>query len=146
MTTIAYCMKRRQVAIDSRVTAGNEIVSDNAEKAIFQEGLIVFFAGTVSHVHEVIKALQTGRHKVRCSLDLSGLVWNGAALYEFDVEDGEIDWHEVIDKHGAIGSGAAYALAALDSGATPCQAIREAKRRDAMTGGKIKLHRLRAAE
>lgn len=48
--------------------------------------------------------------------------------------DEELEWYYVHDEYVAIGSGGAYAIGALDAGASPEDAVKIACRRDANTG------------
>lgn len=143
MTTIAYCLQRRQIAVDSRITAGHEICTDAAKKWHERDGVLIVMAGDVAGCEEVIQAMQKGRHRLRKSIDVVAYAWNGKSLFEITADGGELDWHPVVDDRGAIGSGSAYALAAMDKGATPRQAVLAAMKRDTNTGGKVQVIRLR---
>lgn len=143
MTTIAYCLQRRQVAMDSRITEGHEISTDNAKKWREKDGVLIFLSGDVAGADEVIAAMQAGKHRLRKSIEVVAFAWNGSQLFEITADGGELEWHPVVDDRGAIGSGAAYALAAMDAGATPRQAVLAAIKRDTNTGGKVNVIRLR---
>lgn len=143
MTTIAYCLKRKQVAVDSRITSGHDIATDSAKKWREKDGVLIFLSGDVAGADEVIHAMQAGKHRLRKSIDVVAYAWNGTQLFEITADGGELEWHPVVDDQGAIGSGAGYALAAMDAGATPRQAVLAAIKRDTNTGGKVNVIRLR---
>lgn len=53
-----------------------------------------------------------------------------------------VDWHYVGQKFYAVGSGAPYALGALENGASPLEAVKAASRHDVMTGMGFKEYKL----
>ena len=144
MTTIAYCLKSKTVATDSRIvdaTTG-ELFTDTASKRYQRGQITLFMAGAVCDIEEMANAFMAGKHRVRKSLEVHALIWTGEKLFEAMADNGELSWHPVVTARGAIGSGSSYAQAALDAGATPYQAVKAAAKRNVFTGGKIVLQRL----
>lgn len=144
MTTIVYDLYRMQVATDSRATDEGVIISDSAIKHYEREGVHFFICGTTSDEAPIMKGFLSRRRKISSAVDeASAYAWDGKALWDISAEKGVLHWYEVIDTRGAIGSGREYALAALDEGKTPRQAVIAAKKRDTCTGGKVVTYRLR---
>ena len=144
MTTIAYDLNRREVATDGRVTESDsgDIATDEGVKMYSRAGLMVFMAGDLADVDETVNAFIACSHRVRKTMDVHGLIWTGTKLFEIVSSFGLLDWHQVVAATGAIGSGAPYAIAALDSGATPRAAVAAAAKRNCFTGGKIRVYKL----
>jgi hypothetical protein len=144
MTTICYSLHRMQVATDSRATDDGVIISDDATKHYERDGVDFFICGTVSDEEPLMAAFLAKRRRVSKTLDdAEALAWDGKTLFNISAEAGKLHWYAVIDKQGAIGSGREYALAALDDGKTPRQAVIAAKKRDTCTGGKVVTYKLR---
>lgn len=144
ITTITFCLRRMQVATDSRATDEGVIISDDSIKHYERQGVEFWICGTVSDEEAVMRGFLSRRRKVSKAVgDASAFAWDGVTLYQIDAEPGTLHWYEVLDTRGAIGSGRDYALAALDAGATPRQAVIAAKKRDTCTGGKVVAYKLR---
>jgi ATP-dependent protease HslVU (ClpYQ) peptidase subunit len=142
MTTIAYCLKRGNIATDSRITEGGEIITDDATKRHNRGALVLFMAGAIADIDEVANGFVACKHRCRKSLDAEGLIWTGDTLFEIIAASGQLEWHRVVSERGAIGSGAQYARAALDAGLSPAASVRAAAKRNCYTGGKIKVYKL----
>jgi hypothetical protein len=144
MTTIAYCLKRKQVATDSRATDDGVIVTDECLKHCRRGGVDFFICGTVSDEEPIMRAFLAKRRKISKAVDDSAaLAWDGITLWDISAEKGILHWFPVMDQRGAIGSGREYALAALDAGATPRKAVEAAKKRDTNTGGNVVVYYLK---
>lgn len=135
MTTIVY--HKGVIAADGRITVGNEIASDSRCKMHKIGGAYYFFGGEDIVLDEIeanggIDDLET------CSDSWNAIIYRGGKVYLAGSDDGQI-FMELIrdDDPTAIGSGAAYATAAIDMGATPRQAVEMAAKRDSATGGNI---------
>jgi len=146
MTTIAYDLKCGTVATDGRITESGEIITDDATKRHDRGALVLFMAGAIADIDEVANTFIACKHRVRKSLDVEGLIWTGAGLFEIIACAGELAWHPVVSQRGAIGSGASYARAALDAGLSPAAAVRAAAKRNCYTGGKIRIYKLTRAK
>lgn len=117
---------------DSRVTGGVHFKS----KKIFQiDGKLIGIAGTMTHALKFVEWVTHGTpmnfvyDKEACSFD--ALVMDGGFLIHYDNELAPI----VVDEpYYAIGSGAEYALGAMDAGASPQRAVELAILRDECSG------------
>lgn len=133
MTTIAAnteCM-----ACDSQITdEGGAIIGTQQTKIHRIKGDIIGIAGDANAEQQILKYFREGKR-----LKLEGAEYTilqlktTGRLYRYD---DSLDGYE-IDSPAAIGSGASFAKAAIQSGKTPRQAIKIASDNDAYTGGKI---------
>lgn len=136
MTTIAY--KDGVIAYDSRQTRNSAIVSDNAPKCQVVDGVSFFLSGAVCDEKALIAAYFGTASPV--PVECSGYVVDGGKLMMVGHDDKTGIWKQDLDQANpdAIGSGAPYALAAMDMGASAEDAVRAAMKRDIYTGGKIR--------
>ncbi|WP_122605754.1 proteasome subunit beta [Pseudomonas viridiflava] len=136
MTTIAY--KDRVIAYDSRQTRGGAIVSDDCLKCEIVNGVSFFLSGCVCDEQALIAAYfgTPSKDPVECS----GFVVDNGKLMMVGQEDKTGIWKQPLDPANAdaIGSGSAYALAAMDMGASADEAVRAAMKRDICTGGTVR--------
>lgn len=136
MTTIVYCHKTKQIACDSRVTAGCTIADDSAEKFKFHNDEMWFFAGAVP---DVSLLMDVHEKKTKASnVDCWAIVASAGGVFSrgFDRERGRYMPYELLYSW-AIGSGTDHALTAIDMGATAKEAVEIAMKRDCNSGGKI---------
>lgn len=140
MTTIAY--KDGVIAYDSRQTRGGAIVSDNAPKCQVVDGVSFFLAGAVCDEKALIAAYFGTPSAV--PVECSGYAVDGGKLLMVGYDDKTGIWKQELDPANpdAIGSGSAYALAAMDMGASAEDAVRVAMKRDIYTGGKVRALRI----
>lgn len=136
MTTIAY--KDGVIAYDSRQTRGGAIVSDDCLKHEVVDGVSFFLTGAVCDERALIAAYfgTPSPAPVECS----GYAVDGGKLMLVGHDDKTGVWKQELDPSNpdAIGSGSAYALAAMDMGASAVDAVRAAMKRDIYTGGLIR--------
>lgn len=139
MTTIAY--KDGLIACDSRQTRGDRIVSDNCSKCTEVDGVRFFLAGTVCDEAALIAAY-FGTPSA-APVESSGYAADNGVLMLIGHDENGI-WKQVLDlaNPDAIGTGAPYALTAMDMGASAEQSIAAAARRDIYTGGAVKVYSL----
>jgi ATP-dependent protease HslVU (ClpYQ) peptidase subunit len=128
------------IASDGRTTAGDRIVDDASLKLHrMPDGSIVGQSGRCSHalvaIEELSDAIGAGRlpKLMRGDYQLLQLHENGR-VYTYDCELVALP----TPTPAACGSGAAYALGAMHSGAAPNEAVRIAKRLDSSSGGKVR--------
>lgn len=135
MTTIAY--KDGVIACDSRQTRGGCIVSDDVVKCQAMDGVSFFLSGAVCDEKALIAAYFGTPLLV--PVECSGYVVDGGRLQMVGHDDKTGVWRQDLDPANpdAIGSGSAYALAAMDMGASAEEAVRAAMKRDIYTGGKV---------
>lgn len=136
MTTIAY--KNGVIAYDTRQTRGDRIVSDSSSKCEKVNDVLFFLSGAVCDEKALIAAYfgMPSSAPVECS----GYVVDGGRLMLVGHDDKTGIWKQDLDPSNpdAIGSGAPYALVAMDMGATAAEAVRAAMKRDIYTGGKVR--------
>lgn len=140
MTTIAY--KDGVIAYDSRQTRGGAIVSDDAPKCQVVDGVSFFLAGAVCDEKALIAAYFGTPSAV--PVECSGYAVDGGRLLMVGYDDKTGIWKQELDPANpdAIGSGSAYALAAMDMGASAEDAVRAAMKRDIYTGGRVRTMRV----
>lgn len=140
MTTIAY--KDGVIAYDSRQTRGGAIVSDDVIKMRVVDGVSFFLSGAVCDEPALVAAYFGTPSSV--PVECSGYVVDGRKLMMVGHDDKSGVWRQELDQSNpdAIGSGAAYALAAMDMGASAEDAVRAAMKRDIYTGGKIRTSKI----
>ncbi|WP_256806485.1 proteasome subunit beta [Pseudomonas kurunegalensis] len=140
MTTIAY--KDGVIAYDSRQTRSGSIVSDDCQKLTVVDGVSFFLSGAVCDEKALIAAYFGTPSPV--PVECSGYVVDGGRLQIVGHDDKTGVWRQGLDPANpdAIGSGSAYALAAMDMGASAEEAVRAAMKRDIYTGGKVRTMRI----
>ncbi|MBX9754803.1 MAG: proteasome subunit beta [Pseudomonadaceae bacterium] len=136
MTTIAY--KDGVIACDSRQTRSSAIVSDDCHKRQVVDGISFFLSGAICDEKALIAAYFGTPSPV--PVECSGYVVDGDKLMMVGHDDKTGIWKQDLDPANpdAIGSGAPYALTAMDMGASAEDAVRAAMKRDIYTGGKVK--------
>lgn len=140
MTTIAY--KDGVIAYDGRQIRNDRIVSDSAPKCQVVGGVSFLLAGAVCDEKALIAAYFGTPSLV--PVECSGYVVDGGKLLLIGHDDKTGIWKQELDLSNpdAIGSGSAYAIAAMDMGASAEDAVRAAMRRDIYTGGKVSVLRV----
>lgn len=135
MTTIAT--DGNSMAGDGRVTCNGAIVDEKCHKVHrLNDGGIAGFCGGLTDGFAFIEWLHTGGNKPSLSEGFEGLIVTpvGNVIY-FDEK-----CHPAPQPAPyAIGSGYKFALAALDFGKTPQEAVKYAMKRDSGTGGRIRV-------
>lgn len=149
MTTIIAT--RNKILSDGKVTVGDRIDSLKCKKIRNIEGYLVGGAGRYSSILTFFSWFEQNLRCQAAQESMPGLIIQSDPDRE-DEEfialvvhpDGKIYIHEgnnptrafeLQEDYHAVGSGADYALAALDAGATPEQAMEVAKARDVFSGG-----------
>jgi hypothetical protein len=136
MTTIAY--KDGVIAYDGRQTRNDRIVSDSAPKCQVVDGVSFFLSGAVCDEKALIAAYFGNASPV--PVECSGYVVDDGKLLMVGHDDKTGIWKQELDLSNpdAIGSGCAYAIAAMDMGASAEDAVRAAMKRDIYTGGTVR--------
>lgn len=142
MTTIAY--RDGIFAYDSRTMQGSVIVDSHAKKLTIAKGVAFILCGARSDEERLIAAYfgePAGKH-----VDCSAYVIDQGRIYEISVDNDTGFWKCPLDlrKHRACGSGAPYALTAMDMGADAVTAVRMAILRDSNSGGRINTYQVQA--
>lgn len=139
MTTLAY--RDGELATDSRVTAGDMIVSDRRRKVHrLRDGSVVAWSGSVQQAELLLQAMRKkgAEHPKLDEISALHLKTDGT-LWEYEGEA----WVKQDPGYYATGSGSPYAFAAMDAGASAREAVRIAIKRDAKSGGKVQSLKLR---
>lgn len=141
MTTIAY--RNGVIAWDSQVTAGSMVVSRSFQKMTKVNGFTLWCAGSIQDREALVKALSSGRAEWDMDLEVEALVLENGGLNLVSVREGRI-WRDSVAENEpmAIGSGADYAMGAMDAGCSAVEAVKIAAGRDVNTGGKIRHKRI----
>lgn len=139
MTTIVYSHDAKEIAYDSRVTGGHStIYSDDCEKSYKFDDAVVFAAGAVSDIEEMLEHYRNGVMDVGKIFEASALVVTPDRVFSLESNDLGNLCSTTIDFNFAIGSGGHWALAALDFGESPKEAVAYAATKDCSTGGTIR--------
>jgi len=133
MTTVAY--KDGILAADGRVTAHDDLVSTDEDEKVFklEDGSLFSAAGDVEDCEDLLEALRNGGDTPE--LDDIEALWikPDGSVYRFERKR----WSKQRGKYFALGSGAGYALAAMDAGADALKAVKIAIKRDPRSGGEV---------
>ena len=145
MTTIVYCHKTKQIAVDSRMTSqGGVIASDSTDKTTVNDAGIWFLSGKVSDHADLVKLAHNEDAKLKP--ECGALLIKNGCVYLVEVNDGAICGHEKLTCNDSIGSGYQFALAALDFGKSAKEAVEYAITKDCYTGGKVRVFNLDGKE
>lgn len=143
MTTIAY--KAGVIAFDSRITIGTgDITVLDYDKSRQDKGCHFFFAGSMADVEEFMGYYAGEDADNLPLLDCVAFVLDGGRLYLSGINDDGHLWRDPysLKQHAAIGSGAPYALTAMDLGCDAKTAVKMAMLRDSHTGGRIRTYKI----
>ena len=140
MTTIVYDHKARQIAVDSRTTSGGLINSECFIKWIQDGDDFWFISGPNADRERLIQHIKAvDPDKPKWDIECTAFLVSAGAVYQcFVTSDGD-PCKSRLTYSEAIGSGAAFALAALDHGNSARYAVAYASTRDTGTGGKIRV-------
>ncbi len=135
MTTIAYNHKYKQVAYDGRCTGGDVIKCDDGDKLDTKGDLTFILAGALDEKEHLIGQYP---NKLEKTVSVSGFLIKDKIVYGICGDDLNIaEWKmNYSDSHG---SGAKFAIAAMDHGKTAKEAVEYAMTRDIYTGGKVRV-------
>lgn len=145
MTTIAF--NGKELATDSLSTIGTEIYSHASQKiyqgvgpfdyvagaGMYQDLLDYFELLLTCETMDAVRALCNGDEDTAINvigITREGRAWSCNRSFAYELIPG-IPW--------AAGSGAEYALGAMDMGASPSKAVKIAKGRDTNTGGDVQV-------
>jgi len=140
MTTIVYDHKAQQIAVDSRATSGSMINSECFIKWIQDGDDFWFICGAVCDSERLIQHIKAvDPDKPKWDIECTAFLVSAGAVYQcFVTSDGD-PCKSRLTYSEAIGSGAAFALAALDHGKSALDAVAYAATRDTGTGGEIQV-------
>lgn len=112
MTTIVY--KDGVIAWDSRTSAGGNIVNDKSNKCHLVNDLTFWCCGTTPDYDDFFRAY-LGDKKTSRQLDVSAFVLDSGKLYVVGCDEDAL-WRSEVVCERAIGSGAEFAIGAMDCG------------------------------
>jgi len=139
MTTIAYHHKSQKIAIDSRITAGSLIDTDNGDKIYTHKGRTFFMSGMIGDHDEFAKSFENGVKHHRW-LDVSAIAIIDGVSYVTGVCKNSLEfWACKLTFDKAIGSGGDFAKAAMHTGSGAREAVIVASEIDVHTGGKVRV-------
>ncbi len=140
MTTIAYDHENKQIAVDGRTTTGQIIATDKAIKWIERDGDYWFLCGSVCDREKFVDHfLDESPQKPDQEIECSGIAVRNGEVYYCVIDNDGAPRATKIDYSDAMGSGYAFALAAMDHGKTAREAVKYASTRDSATGGRIRV-------
>lgn len=137
MTTIVYSDREGVLAFDSRCAQGDLIMTDDYDKSVTVRDKKFVLCGSARDLErfaEEFKPDKVSEYK----FESSGYMVQGGKCYSVWQNEDGIFRRELLKFNDAGGSGAHYALAALDFGKTAIEAVEYAKTRDCRTGGKVR--------
>lgn len=133
MTTIAY--KDGELAADSRITAGDTIITDGRKKVHrLRDGSIVAWAGSLQDAMRLLTSMRKGHVAPKLDEIEALHVHTDGSVWEYE---GHVWVKQQVNEHCAVGSGTPYALAAMDAGASAREAVKIAVKRDINSGGRV---------
>ncbi len=133
MTTIAYHHESKTIAFDSRVSTTQSMCSDTAKKWFEVDSDIVISCGECADIYELERDWILDKYNdLKCEFML---IRNEITFYGY-VKNGRKHIEPLLYNF-AIGSGAKWAIAAMDFKKDAFEAVEYAKERDFRTGGKI---------
>lgn len=139
MTTVVYNHKEKEIGIDSRTTMGLLIESDNTIKMREKDGVKFFLCGEVADIEMIIDCYPNDTTN---ECDSHGFI-----IIDKEVKYIYCDGLKIKktrqENSFAVGSGGVFATAALDFGKTTREAIKYATTKDAGTGGKIRVYKIK---
>lgn len=148
MTTILYCHKTKEIGIDSRMTADNLIVNENAKKYFKHEDGTWFFSGCPIDMNGAIQILSDdyterriyidSEHKIKFSAIIARL---GTVYAYYYCSDGCYIIEKAENNEG-FGTGGSFGLCALDFGLSVYDAIKYASEKDNCTNDNIYIHKI----
>ena len=136
MTTVVYNYKQGLIAIDSRITSRDVIVSDEFDKHLSQDSEKWFFCGTVADSKHLMQLKHDEKPEVKPDSTAIVACDGEVKLVTFN---GDHCSHETLKYNFAIGSGANFAISALDFNSDVKSAVEYAAKKDPFTGGKIQV-------
>ena len=138
MTTIAYHHDSGIIAFDSRGTDDDLITNDQCMKMRRVGDEAWIFCGATCDTDRFIDHFRSENpEKPRFPITVEAIMVTEAGVFRAAVDETGEPWKSHLDGDTAIGSGRAFALAAMDHGKSAETAIRYAMTRDCKTGGSV---------
>lgn len=138
MTTIVYNHKDKEIAVDSRLTRRDTIITDNANKIIKNDNGVFILSGYYADCELFASSFPNEPpREVKCY----GFVVSDNEVYWLSFEDGNTMLTKC-NYNESVGSGQDHALTALDLGLSAKDAVKMAMKRDVNTGGKVRIYKV----
>ena len=144
MTTVVYDHKNKEIAFDSQVSCGSFVATDSYDKVIRNDIGFWVLAGNICD-HLEFAQLSHGEIAPR-ELSVDAIVIKGGVVYEASLSKSGVCTWTPLSWSDAIGSGASFAVAAIDFGCTAKEAIEYAIKKDSFTGGEVHVFSTKKAE
>lgn len=138
MTTIAFNYKDKEIAVDSRESAGNRIVNDKCNKVLIRNGVKFIICGA-SADREMFIDYYFSENKTDLVPECTGMAIDKGVGYYVTVNGDGVSCRQEMVCNETMGSGGDFALAAMDFGCSARDAVKYAMKRDSRTGGKIRV-------
>lgn len=123
------------MAGDSRITVDGMVITDKATKVRrLRSGYLFGWCGKVEDAEQLLRALNKNEPPPP-GLEVTAILVSPDR--EIKLFEGSI-WITQREPYYSLGSGAPYAIGAMDAGADATTAARIGSQRDSMSGGKIK--------
>lgn len=140
MTTVIVSPAEKRIYCDGRISSGSFIVCDDAKKYhIDASGNPWFYSGAVGDAQKLFEHYVNGG-KIEISDDFDGTIFSCTekGFIVVGVDEKNV-WSAILGyaPYHCYGSGSAFAMAALDHGKSPAEAIEYAMTRDLYTGGTV---------
>jgi ATP-dependent protease HslVU (ClpYQ) peptidase subunit len=133
--------KQGLIAYDSRVTAGNHICTDSANKLIRSNGINYFICGREADEPLLIRAFENGAEEdYPDNVNVSAIIVQGSTVYTAGINniEGYYCQTETIGDIVVAGSGGDYAAGALHAGCNAKEAVKIAIKCDNNSGGRVR--------
>jgi hypothetical protein len=137
MTTAVYCHKTKQIAIDSRLSMNERIITDSYEKVVSKNEHIFFTSGSIHNLDKAVSLwFVEGSQKWSGSRFSILVVAPDKGVFCFYSCEG-LTYKVPVTYNDGVGSGCDWALTALDFGLSVKDAILYAMTKDSATGGRV---------
>ncbi|MCO7186928.1 proteasome subunit alpha [Pseudoalteromonas sp. XMcav2-N] len=134
LTTIAYHHNSKTICTDSLTSTSQTIVSWAARKCQRVEDGYLFASGNCAEIHHLITQWRDNQFgDITCSFFF---VDDGGHVFFGEIRHGR-RFLEPLSLNWAIGSGASWAIAAMDFGRSAFEAVEYACLRDKSSGGSV---------
>lgn len=137
MTTIAH--HNGVIAYDEQGQRGDIICNMPVDKKVERDGFLFFFSGSTGMIDTFVECYLTGAKPERMDETCAFVVHpDGKVFVAAFNEDGDLHSDDLPrNETYAIGSGMYFAIAAMDAGLSPVEAVKLSASRDPYTGGEI---------
>lgn len=134
MTTIAYHKESGLIAVDTLSTRNGVVIDSRSTKFMeLKDGSLALMCGAPADYKSFFVAYDGSPTDMQ-NPDALAFILRYGKVYRAAVTDG-VYWEEEVHSNDAHGSGADFALAAMDFGAGAKEAVEYAMTRDTKTGG-----------